>query len=376
MKTTKTIIFLIFGFLILGYSCSENKDLKTIVENVRVKNKIPGMAIAVVKADTILEMFTLGYRRNGHPEKIQLDDRFHIGSNTKSMTSFVAGHLVEKGKIDWSTRFIDLYPEWKTMIDPRYWDITLKALLSHRGKIQAFWTDVEFDSIFIEKQAKSVQRKEFNKYALNRSPITPDSMGFLYSNAGYSIAAQMLEKVSDQTWEELMVNVFNDDLNLNIGFSWPNKSDEHQPWGHKTVNGKLIPCPPNSDDDFSLDWLEPGGDVNISLHNYCKFIQLNLQGLLGNDNYLKSATYDILHNDRNGQIYAYGWANENKDGRSYSFHSGSAGTFFTHAVIEKSESIAYIFMFNSGSPDDREMIPRLTGQMEKMYSEFVNKKEN
>lgn len=368
----KTIVYLILVLFMLGNSCSERKDLKVIAEKLRVKNSVPGMAVAIVKADTILEMFTLGFRRDGHPDTIQLDDRFHLGSNTKAMTSFIAGHLVEDEKIDWSTTLTDLYPTWRTKIDSQYWNVSLGALLSHRGRIQAFWTDIEFDSITIERQAKSVQRKEFNLYALNRAPITPDSNGFLYSNAGYSIAAQMLEKASDLTWEELMEKTFNDDLNLNIGFSWPNKTDVNQPWGHSTDNGQLTPVPP--DDDFDLDWLEPGGDVNIALPDYCKFIQLNLQGLLGNDNYLQTETYDLLHTDGRNSLYAYGWGNENVDNRSFSFHTGSAGTFLAHTVIEKSESIAYIIMLNTNSPGALDMTIKLRKKMEDLYSDFAKAK--
>ena len=169
MKSSKSLFFLILGLLILNFSCSTDHDLKSIADNLRVKNKVPGMALAVVKADTILEMFTLGFIRKGYPEKIQLNDRFHIGSNTKAMTSFVAGHLVEEGKIDWSTTFIDLYPDWKTKIDSQYWKLTLGNLLSHRGKIQAFWTDAEFDSIFIEKQSKSLERNQRNATRTNFS---------------------------------------------------------------------------------------------------------------------------------------------------------------------------------------------------------------
>lgn len=333
---------------------------------MRVSFKIPGMAVAIVKPDSIVEMFTLGYRRNGYPDKIQIDDRFHIGSNTKSMTAFVAGHLVEKDMIDWSTKFIDLYPDWKGKIDSQYWSITLGDLLSHRGRIQAFWTDVEFDSIHIDQQTKSDQREEFNKYALNRKPIKPDSMGYLYSNAGYTIASQMLEKVSNSTWEELMMDVFNKDLNLDIGFSWPNKKDAKQPWGHWTKDGKLIPCPP--DDDYNLDFLEPGGDVNLSLPNYIKFIQLNMQGILGNDNYLKAETYYKLHNDPNGPVYAYGWADFLQEGRNYSYHAGSAGTFFVEATIDRSNTIAYIVMMNTSSPAAHEMRKKLRKSMENMYN--------
>lgn len=370
MKATKAIILLMLGFLLLSYSCSESKDIRVFAEKLRVKNNVPGMAVAIVKADTILEMFTLGFRRDGHPDTIQLDDRFHLGSNTKAMTSFVAGHLVENEKIDWSTTFMDLYPEWRTKIDSQYWEVTLGALLSHRGKIQAFWTDVEFDSIYIERQAKSIQRREFNLYALNRAPITPDSNGFLYSNAGYSIAAQMLEKASGLTWEELMVKTFNDELNLSIGFSWPNELDVNQPWGHSTDDGRLTPIPP--DDDFDLDWLEPGGDVNISLPNYCKFIQLNLQGLLGDDNYLQAETYHLLHTDRRDSLYAYGWGNENLDNRSFSLHTGSAGTFLAHTVIEKSEPIAYVIMLNTNSPGALDMTLKLRRKMEDLYAEFAD----
>lgn len=65
----------------------------------------------------------------------------------------------------------------------------------------------------------------------------------------------MLEKARQSTWEELMRTVFNRDLNLDIGFSWPNKMNEEQHWGHGTESGKLIACPP--DDGYDLDWIEP-----------------------------------------------------------------------------------------------------------------------
>lgn len=361
----KTFNFIIFGFLVLALSCTENKSLKSYAEKFRVKNNIPGMAIAVVRADTIPEMFTLGYRRHKHRDTIQMNDRFHLGSNTKAMTSFAAAHLVEQELIDWSTPFIDLYPEWKTNMDSLHWQITLGELLSHRARIQPFWVDEEFDSIKIVKQAKSEQRQEFIQYVLNRKPISPDTMGYHYSNAGYSIAAQMLEKASQSSWEELMVSIFNNDLNLDIGFSWPNKIDKNQPWGHWTEKGKLYGCAP--DNDYDLDWIEPGGDVNISLPNYCKFIQLNLQGLLGQNNYLQSTSYDFLHTDRNGPIYAYGWADFVKDGRNYSYHAGSAGTFLANTSIDKSQSIAYIILMNTDSPAAREMANTLLQKMENMY---------
>ncbi|MEL7121704.1 MAG: serine hydrolase domain-containing protein [Bacteroidota bacterium] len=365
MSRLNLIIFFLLCILILIGSCTKYQALESYAETLRVKNKIPGMAIAVVGADTILELFTLGVRRHKHPDMIQLNDRFHLGSVTKAMTSYAAGYLVEKGWIDWSTTIREVFPDWKENIDSIYWDTSLGALLSHRGRIQEFWVEEEFDSIYIEKQDKSDQRTAFIEYVLNRPPITPDSLGFRYSNAGYSIAAQMLEKAGGRSWEDLMLKIFNQDLELNIGFAWPNKTDENQPWGHWIENGQLIACPP--DDDYDLDWIEPGGDVNISLPNYCKFIQLNLKGLLGEDNYLQSKTYLTLHTDFDDAVYAYGWGNTQKDDRNYSFHGGSAGTFLVNVTIDKSASVAYIIMMNTDSPRAREVVNKLVKRMEEEY---------
>ncbi|MEM8523478.1 MAG: serine hydrolase domain-containing protein [Bacteroidota bacterium] len=366
-------VFLVLGLLTLNFSCVRNRNLKELAEHLRVKNNIPGMAVAVVRADTIPEIFVLGHRRGGHPDKVQLDDLFHIGSNTKAMTAFAAAHLVEQGIIDWSSRFFDLYPDWKNEIDSSHWDVKLGGLLSHRAKIKPYWTEEEFDSlelIPINLGTKSERRRAFSKYVLTQPPTIPDSIGYRYSNAGYSIAAQMLEKASDMTWEELLLKVFNNDLNLGIGFSWPNKVDENQPWGHWTEDGQLSTCPP--DDDYNLDFLEPGGDVHISLPSYCKFIQLQLQGLSGRDNYLKSSTYDLLHNDRKNSVYAYGWANFVQDDYNYSWHAGSAGTFLTKVFIDKTASVAYIVMMNTNSPEAWNLETELREKMEDLYGGSEN----
>ncbi|MBX2814854.1 MAG: beta-lactamase family protein [Saprospiraceae bacterium] len=346
-------------------SCSNEESIVRRAEQLRVQNNIPGMAVAVVMPDTILELFVLGYRQKGKRSKVEIGDRFHIGSNTKAMTAFVAATLVEKKMIDWSTRFIELYPDWKAEIDSLYWTVTLGDLLGHRGKIQRFWAEAEFDSIQIDGGSKSAQRNEFIRYALSKDPVTPDTLDYCYSNAGYTIAAQMLEKASGRSWEDLMLDLFNADLGLDIGFSWPNTMGKDQPWGHWTEEGKLYACPP--DDEYDLNWLEPGGDVNISLPNYCKFIQQNMRGLEGNDNLLKSQTYERLLTDSGDQMYAYGWANFEKDGQEIAWHAGSAGTFLANAAINKSKSIAFIIMMNTNSPDAREVVEELRSHMLGIY---------
>ncbi len=351
--------------LVTLIACSRPQTLEEYADELRLENDIPGMAIAVVSADSISEMFVLGYRQYGKEDKIEIDDRFHIGSNTKSMTSFLAGLLVEEGLIDWDTKFLELFPEWQSEIHPAYWSVSLEELLSHKAKIQHFWSDTEFTGIQIEKSSKAEERIEFNKYALAQDPISPDSLGFSYSNAGYSIAAQMLEEASGQTWENLMNQTFNDELDLDLIFSWPNKENPEQPWGHWSGDGEIYPCPP--DDDYNLNWIEPGGDVSISMPNYVKYIQLHMKGLEGEDNVLRSSTYTRMHSGKAGAVYGLGWGDSKREGHRYSSHAGSAGTFFANALIDKTESIAYLILMNGDSPDARQAVKDLNKKMEELY---------
>ena len=47
----------------------------------------------------------------------------------------------------------------------------------------------------------------------------------------------------------------------------------------------------------------------MPINDYARFIQLNLEGLSGKNNFLKSETYHFLHDSK--EKYAIGWANAN-----------------------------------------------------------------
>ena len=40
-----------------------------------------------------------------------VNDRFHLGSDTKAMTALLAAMLVEEGKIRWNSTMLEVFPE-------------------------------------------------------------------------------------------------------------------------------------------------------------------------------------------------------------------------------------------------------------------------
>ncbi|MCK6602825.1 MAG: beta-lactamase family protein [Bacteroidetes bacterium] len=355
-------IYLTFLF-ILNLTSLWAQKTAPFADSLRIVYHIPEISYAVVDSKSILEIAALGKHSVALPDTATLNDRFHIGSNTKAMTAFIIARYVENGKLKWNTKYFDLFPEWKEKSKPEYASITLQDLLSHQAGIQPFQGDGD-PQIPDYKGTNQEKRKQFGQFVLTQESVTLDEKTpFVYSNAGYTLATLMLEKVTGKSWEQLVQKVFNEDLKLNVEFSWPENQKQKDTWGHSFVNGKLIPVP--STVDFHLDYTEPAGDLNIKLNDYIRFIQLNLEGLNGQNNYLTAKTYSFIH--RGIENYSLGWYNIYENGKELSTHSGTVGTYYTLVQIDRIKGIAYVIFTNSFNQDTQQGVRLLMRKMKENY---------
>lgn len=362
MRILVTILLVIINSYTL-----KAQGILSFIDSIMLKNQIPEIGFSVISADSILELKTIGFHKidlKSKQDRANENDFFHLGSNTKAITGFAAAILVEDKKIQWNTKFFDLFPKWKKNSNPAYFDITLADLLSHRAKIQPYTSGLEFQELPDFKGEKYEQRRQFAKYLLHEKSVKNNGKLYNYSNAGYSLAALMLEKVSGKSWENLVTEIMKERVNAEIHFSWPNKININQPYGHWVENNKLVALGPEF--DYNLDLGEPAGDICMNLPDYSKFIQLNLQGLLGKDTVLKAATYNFLHFGL--KEYAIGWGNVNDVGKKISEHSGSAGTFFCYTLLDVDKKLAFIMVANSATQKTQESIFKILALLRKKYS--------
>ncbi|MFT4033299.1 MAG: serine hydrolase [Siphonobacter sp.] len=181
---------------LLGWSLNgQCQDMGTWADSLRTRFKIPAIGYAVVKSDTLLTLDVRGVRRNDTNEPVQAYDYFHIGSNTKAMTAYVAARLVAAGLIRWDTPFFELFPEDKENALIDYRGITLEKLLSHRAGIPAYTSGLEFMNLpkFTGKDVTE-RRRQFARHIFRQVPVKTEPYG--YSNAGYTLASLMLTKVT------------------------------------------------------------------------------------------------------------------------------------------------------------------------------------
>jgi CubicO group peptidase (beta-lactamase class C family) len=196
---------------------SDDGTLHAILQPYLAHFNLPALAGAVVKDGKVVAAGAVGTRRIGTESPVSLADRFHIGSNTKAMTSLLAAMLVESGKLRWTSTVAEVFPELVGSAAPDIQNITLEQLLSHTSGIPS---DTDQHEKLIQRSFAQEKRNldelrygivlELVKQPLSSAP----GKQFAYANMGYLLAGAMLERVSGRTWEELIAEHAFDRLGL------------------------------------------------------------------------------------------------------------------------------------------------------------------
>jgi CubicO group peptidase (beta-lactamase class C family) len=150
----------------------------------------------------------------------------------------------------------------------------------------------------------------------------------------------MLEKASGKSYKQL-VRDLGKKLNIDFNFGQPNSLDSLQTWGH---NKDLIPEPPG--DNYKLNWLLPAGNINVSLPDYIKFIQLQLKGLKGKSDLLTAKEFNFLFSGL--PEFAIGWfPDKDKQYHVLYTNTGNPGSFLSRVIVCKESDHAFIVLLNT-----------------------------
>jgi D-alanyl-D-alanine carboxypeptidase len=361
-------VSLLGGLLLAQVASAQSLAAQQALDSVRAKYRLPALLAAVIEPKKIRYAYA-GVKRNDRSEQISLTDYFHLGSDTKGITSLLAGKLVEQGKLQWSSKLVDVVPALRGKIASAYADVTLDQLLSHRAGIRPYLAGSDYRSLPEFSGTVSERRLQFAQVILQQTPVSPDSgRVHKYSNAGYVLAGLMLEQASQCSWEELVANTFHK-LKLHYLLGFPSRTDAQQPWGHwRQLPTDSVCTPLGPTHTYKLrDYMAPAGDIAMPLPDFARLVQLHLRGLLGRRNYLSAATYQAIHFSK--PAYAYGWGvlRLATTGAPVSFHDGTAGTFYCHTILFPNQRVAFVVLTNQGGDEAEQACIELRHRLKKLY---------
>ncbi len=369
---------------------SGDLNLAELLESIRVEERLPALAAAVIINGNIYAAAAVGTRKFGSENWVTIDDSFLIASCSKAFTATLAAVLIEKGELSWNTTLREAYPN----LDMRkeYETITLVQLLSHRAGLPEWidhltskTTNDQFvKNWWVDRKLPMEMRSRYIEETVKQELVDEPDNSVYYSNSGYIMAGAMLEEISGKSYEQLMLDEIFKPLGLHTaGFGPPVKfSSAYQPFGHKVSGWSLKPIIK----DFPV-YMAPTAGIHVSIEDWAEFVLFHLKPEINGKMLLKNEVLERLHTplnivdwredaEENGYgvpslNYALGWYTLDIGGKKgLLWHPGGNTGFIAQVIMDPNQNNAILIVTNVR--EKHKHLFRAMSRIKKHYSDIAD----
>lgn len=171
------------------------KTVDSIVMSKMDQYAIPGLAIGVVRDNSVLYTKGYGVREIGTDKLVSEQSIFHTASISKLFTAMAIIHLEDQGKLSIDDKLIDVIPNLQ-YVEEGIKEITIKQLLNHTSGLP----DVKNYHWSKNNQAENSLRNSISRLKLKL--LSPPASDFHYSNLAYDILGYVIEVASGVAFED------------------------------------------------------------------------------------------------------------------------------------------------------------------------------
>jgi len=156
----------------------------------------PGCALGVVEDGEFIYERGYGFANLDWDIPSATDTVFYVGSVSKQFTAAVIALLAEEGTVDLDENIREYFPEIPKYVRP----ITVRHLVHHTSGLRDIYTLMSLAGIRLEDVFTDEQAIEL--IAAQRETNFEPGSEYLYSNSGYFLLAQLVERASGKTLRE------------------------------------------------------------------------------------------------------------------------------------------------------------------------------
>ncbi len=259
-------------------------DIDNIANSALQMFNVPGMAIGIVIDDQII--LSRGYGFCNVSEKCLVTEHtlFPIASCTKAFTALALSQLVEEGKVALDDLVKNNIPEFCLMDQDTTNNLTIPDLLAHRTGI------ARHDPIWFYSDIPRSRVIGILKYF---EPVCRLREEFQYNSFMYSIAGVVIERITGQSWEDVISTRLLDPLEMkdsNVSLKELQRSSDFS-LPHAKIDGIVKNIPFRN--TFSV---ESGGGINSNILDMTHWVRFQLSdGNFLNKNIVQAQTLKELH---------------------------------------------------------------------------------
>ena len=337
MKRIGLIIILIISVLMFSCSTTSKNSVEDRLDKqlkAAFKSHAPGVSMIAIQNGKTVYKQAFGLANVELNVPMSADMLFKLGSISKQFTAISILLLEEQGQLsteDPITKYFD-------NLSTEYKDVKIKHLLSHTSGIRNY-------------NGMDVWKQEI------RNPITPEEQmdmfiheplwfdpgeKWSYSNSGYNLLSQIIEKVSGQEFETFVKEQIFTPAGMKHSYY---ANDEDIIPG--LVKGYRV-----DDDGFkvaeymSMSHTVGGGDVISSVDDLARWNKALVSGKIISEVSFKKSLESFVLNDGSKAHYGMGWFMEPYRNMINYYHGGGVYGFVSHSMYIPEEDLYIVVLRN------------------------------
>jgi CubicO group peptidase (beta-lactamase class C family) len=300
-------------------------------------NKIPGVALAVLRKGKVIHLKGYGLANVEHQVPVKPTTIFQSGSIGKQFTAAAVMVLVQEHKLSLDDKLSQYFPD-----APATWnDITVWNLLTHTSGLGDYPPEIDLKRDYTEDELLA----SFKKAPLDFEP----GSSWNYSNAGYVILGILIRKITGKFYGDFITERIFQPLEMKTA-RVISEADIvlNRAAGYRLVQGALK----------NQDWVSPSTNSTADGSLYFSILDLTQwDAALYTDKPLTQASRNQIWtparlHDGTTKDYGFGWHLGKFHGRPLAFHGGAWQGFKTFIIRFRDTNLTIIFLANSWETRD------------------------
>ncbi|HKK28260.1 MAG TPA: serine hydrolase [Gemmatimonadota bacterium] len=315
--------------------------------------KVPGLALAIVKDDSVIYARGYGVREAGSDAPVDESTIFAIGSSSKAFTTAALAMLVGEGKLSWDDPVTRYLPRFQLHDAYPTRELTVRDLVTHRSglpRCDLMWYGTHYD------RDQVLHRVRFCE------PAWSFRSHFGYQNIMFLAAGTVAARVEGVRWDALIEHRIFGPLGMTRSStsvdSLEGMSDVATP--HVVVDDSVRAIPWRN-----IDNIGPAGSINSSARDMARWLRFQLAGgVLDGDTLVAPDALAETHRPQmvirqeppwkelqpSGHFldYGMGWFLHDYRGREIVEHGGSIDGMRAEVALMPEERLGLVVLTNKG----------------------------
>jgi CubicO group peptidase (beta-lactamase class C family) len=318
-------------------------DIEAYITSAMKGFDIPGLAIGIVANNRLIYAKGFGVRSKSNRLPVDTRTVFQIGSTTKAFLTATMAIMVDRGKLRWDDRVVDLYPEFQ-LKDP--WvtrEFRVFDLPAQRSGLPPLVNDI-------------LVMLDYKDAALIRSlryvePVSSFRTTFAYTNITHLLASHIVATAAGTPdWNVVLQKELLDPLGMKESTytveaieAAANHANGHRWTPEGTVEvpfTRIFPYP-----------LAGTGDINSNVEDMARWVRMQLNNgtfdghrIVSSENLTYTRIPKVGLNDK--LSYALGWYNYLTSNGNVLWHDGDALSFGSFVGLVPDKNIGIIILTN------------------------------